>query len=312
MEVTTLAAASAFLAAMIRMATPIALAGLGETISERSGVINIGVEAIMLSGAFFSFLGMFTTGSMLIGILCGMAGGIAVSMLHALLSIRCKADQTISGLALNFLFLGLTSFLFLMEFGKSTTLPSIPVIRAIRIPVLGRIPLFGEALFHQDPFVYVMLALVLILWILFYKTEWGVILHAVGENPRAADTVGIRVNRVRYLACLANGLLGGLGGTYLAMVKLGFFMENLTSGKGYIALVAVILGRRNPVGVLCAALVIGASEALQIRLQTMGTAIPSQAFTMLPYLVTIVVLFFSIGKKNDPSALGVPYERDKR
>ena len=312
MEVTTLATLTAFLAAVVRMATPIALAGLGETVSERAGVINIGVEAIMLSGAFFSFIALFTTGSLFVGLLFGVLGGVAVSMLHALLSIRCKADQTIAGLALNFLFLGLTSFLFLMRFGKTTTLPSITIIKPLSIPVLSKIPVLGEALFNQDPFVYVLFGFVVVLQIVFYKTEWGVILHAVGENPRSADTVGIRVDRVRYFACFINGVLGGLGGTYLSLVKLGFFMENLTAGKGYIALVAVILGRRNPVGVLCAALVIGSAEALQIRLQTLGNAIPSQAFSMLPYVVTVLVLLFSIGKSNDPSSLGVPYERDKR
>jgi simple sugar transport system permease protein len=312
MDISLLATLTAFLAATIRMATPIALAGLGETISERSGVINIGVEAIMLSGAFFGFLAMFMTNSFFIALLAGMLGGVATSMLHAFLSMKCKANQTIAGLALNFLMLGLTSFLFLMKFGQTTTLPSIGVISTRKIPVLSKIPLLGEALFNQDPFVYLLLVLVLAVWILFYKTEWGVILHAVGENPRAADTAGINVNRVRYLACLANGVLGGLGGTYLSLVKLGFFMENLTAGKGYIALVTVILGRRNPVGVLCAALVIGSAEALQIRLQTMGTSIPSQAFSMLPYVVTVLVLLFSIGRNQDPSALGIPYERNKR
>jgi simple sugar transport system permease protein len=312
MDITFLATITAFLAATIRMATPIALAGLGETISERSGVINIGVEAIMLSGAFFSFLAMFMTHNVYIALLSGMLGGVATSLLHAVLSMRCKANQTIAGLALNFLMLGLTSFLFLMKFGQTTTLPSIPVIQTVRIPLLSRLPLLGEALFNQDPFVYLLLIVVLVIWVLFYKTEWGVILHAVGENPRAADSAGINVTRVRYLACLVNGILGGLGGTYLSMAKLGFFMENLTAGKGFIALVTVILGRRNPLGVLCAALVIGSAEALQIRLQTMGTSIPSQAFSMLPYVVTVLVLLFSIGKNQDPSALGVPYERDKR
>jgi simple sugar transport system permease protein len=303
---------AAFLSATVRMATPLALAGLGETISERSGVLNIGVEAIMLAGAFFSFLGVFLSGSMAVGIACGILGGIGASMAHAYLSLRCKANQTIAGLALNILVLGFTSFLFLMEFGKTTTLPSIATIGTVRIPLLSGIPLIGPAFFDQDPFVYLLYLAVVAVWILFYKTEWGVILQAVGENPLAADTAGIGVNRVRALSCLANGVLGGLGGTYLALVKLGFFMENLTAGKGFIALVTVILGRRNPFGVLCAALVIGSAEALQIRLQTMGTDIPSQAFTMLPYVVTVLVLMFSIGRNSDPAALGIPYERDKR
>ncbi len=301
-----------FLAATVRMATPIALAGLGESISERAGISNIGLEAIMLSGAYFSFWAVFQSGSIPLGVLAGMGGGIAASSIHALLSIRCKADQTIAGLALNFLFLGLTSFLFLMQFGKITTIPSIAVIPRLRIPVLSRIPVLGEALFNQDPFVYVLIITATVLMVIFYRTEWGVILHAVGENPGAADTAGIRVYATRYIAAIANGALGGLGGAYLSMVKLGFFQENLTFGKGYIALVVVILGRRNPFGVVLASLVIGSAEALQIRLQTLGSAIPSQAFSMLPYVVTILVLLFSFSKNTDPAALGLPYERNKR
>lgn len=301
-----------FLAATVRMATPIALAGLGESISERAGISNIGLEAIMLSGSYFSFWAVFQSGSIPLGILAGLGGGIAASSIHALLSIRCKADQTIAGLALNFLFLGLTSFLFLMQFGKITTIPSIAVIPRLRIPVLSRIPILGEALFNQDPFVYVVIIAATVLMVIFYHSEWGVILHAVGENPGAADTAGLRVYATRYTAAIANGALGGLGGAYLSMVKLGFFQENLTFGKGYIALVVVILGRRNPVGVVLASLVIGSAEALQIRLQTLGSAIPSQAFSMLPYVVTILVLLFSFSKNTDPAALGLPYERNKR
>lgn len=303
---------STFLAATVRMATPITFAALGETVSERSGVSNIGLEAIMLSGSYFSFSAMFATGSVPLGLLCGIAGGLAVSLLHAVLSIRFKADQTISGLALNFLFLGLTSFLFLLQFGKTTTLPSIPVLKPIAIPLLSSLPLVGDALFNQDPFVYAVYIITAVMMVIFYQSEWGVVLEAVGEQPRAADSAGIRVQRVRYFACIVNGVLGGLGGAYLTMVKLGFFMENLTSGKGYIALVAVLLGRRNPLGVVAASLVIGSAEALQIRLQTMGSNIPSQAFGMLPYVVTILVLCFSFGKTHNPSALGLPYERDKR
>ncbi|MGD9928221.1 MAG: ABC transporter permease [Sphaerochaeta sp.] len=312
MNPVTLTLITTFLAATIRMATPIALAGLGETVSERAGISNIGVEAIMLSGAYFSFWAMFQTSSVALGLLAGIAGGVAASMIHAVLSIHHKADQTIAGLALNFLFLGLTSFLFLIQFGKTTTLPSIEIINHVKVPLLHRIPIIGPALFDQDPFVYLLFLCVILLLVLFYKTEWGVILKAVGENPRAADTAGIRVHLVRYGAACINGVLGGLGGAYLSTVKLGFFQENLTSGKGYIALVTVILGRRNPLGVLAAALVIGSAEALQIRLQTMGSAVPSQVFAMFPYLVTILVLLFSIGKSQDPASLGVPYERNKR
>ncbi|MDR3148181.1 MAG: ABC transporter permease [Treponema sp.] len=305
------AAAVAFLSASLRMAIPLTLAGLGETISERSGIINIGVEAIMLSGAFFSFLTVFATGNMALGLAAGIAGGAAISVIHGLLSLKCRADQTIAGLALNFLVLGLTNFLFLRSFGRTTTLPSIAVVKPISVPLLSRLPLVGPVLFELDVFGYLCLGAVILLCVLFYKTEWGVSLHAVGEHPRAADTAGLRVERIRLMAALANGVLGGLGGAYLTMAKLGFFIENISAGKGYIALVTVILGRRNPVGVFLAALIIGAAEALQFRLQTSGVNIPSQVFTSFPYLMTVIALLFSIGRSRDPAALGVPYERDR-
>jgi simple sugar transport system permease protein len=254
-----------FFAASFRMAIPVTLAALGETVSEKSGVINIGLEAIMLAGAFFGFLAVFATGSTAAGLAAGIAGGLAVSMVHAFLSIHCRADQTIAGLALNFLILGLTNFLFLQSFGRTTVLPSINVVPPL--------------VFGLDVFGLLMVLTIGALLVLFYKTQWGISLHATGEAPRAADTAGLPVERIRCLACAANGVLGGLGGAYLSLAKLGFFIENITAGKGYIALVTVILGRRNPLGVFLAALVIGAAEALQFRLQTAGLQIPSQVFT---------------------------------
>jgi len=301
-----------FLAASIRMAIPLALAGLGESISEKSGLLNIGVEAIMLCGAFFSFMAVFATGSFFLGMVGGVFGGVSMSMIHALLSIRFKANQTIVGLALNFLALGLTSFLFLMSFGQTTTLPSTAVMAAIRLPLLSAIPVIGELLFTQNLFVYLTIACMVITHFVFFKTDFGVALHAVGEHPIAADTAGISVTTVRYVAALLNGMLGGLGGAYLTIVKLGFFQENLTAGKGYIALVTVILGKRTPFGVLGAALIIGGAEALQIRLQTAGTNIPSQLFAMFPYLMTILALLLTIGSSGDPAALGTPYDRNRR
>lgn len=301
-----------FIAASIRLAMPLALAGLGESISEKSGLLNIGVEAIMLCGAFFSFMVVFSTQNFFLGVLGGMLGGVSMSMLHAVLSIRFKANQTIVGLALNFLALGLTSFLFLMSFGQTTTLPSTPVLQDMPIPLLSAIPVIGDILFTQNIFVYLTVACMFCAHIIFFKTDYGVALHAVGEHPVAADTAGLPVNTIRYIAALLNGMLGGLGGAYLTIVKLGFFQENLTAGKGYIALVAVILGKRKPFGVLGAALIIGGAEALQIRLQAAGTGIPSQVFAMFPYLMTILALLLTIGTSGDPAALGVPYDRDRR
>jgi len=312
METGFLATMTALLAASIRMSTPLTLAGIGETFSEKSGVLNIGLEGIMLSGAFFSFITAHYTQSIFLGIVGGCLGGVAIAMLHGYLSIRLQVDQTIAGLALNFLALGLTSFFFLMAFGKTTDLPECPVVAKMPIPLLSDIPVIGPALFSQDPFVYTMLLVVAVAYVVLHKTEWGVNIHAMGEHPLAAEAAGISVHKTRYLAALINGLLGGLSGAYLTLALLGFFMENLTSGKGYIALVVVILGRRHPVGVFLAAILVGAAEALQFRLQTMGTGIPSQVFNMFPYVITVLVLLFSIGKNRDPAALGIPFARHKR
>ena len=301
-----------FLVATLRMATPLALAGVGESISEKSGVLNIGLEAIMLVGAFCSFIVTFFTGSLMLGLFAGMIGGILVSLVHAFFCISLRVDQTIVGLALNFTILGLTSFLFLLAFGGADTLPSIPTFSSIPIPVLSQIPVVGPVFFDQNIIVYITFVSIVLASIAFYRTEWGVRLTAVGEHPQAADTVGINVFATRYVACLLNGFFGGMAGAYFTLARLGFFMENITAGRGFIALVAVILGRRNPVLIFVAAMVIGFSEALQFNLQTIGFPVPSQVFIMFPYIVAVAVLLFSIGKSSNPSALGVPYERSKR
>lgn len=303
---------TALLAASVRMSTPLTLAALGETFSEKSGILNIGLEGIMLSGAFCSFITAFYTQSILLGVAAGCAGGILISLLHGYLSIRMHVDQTISGLALNFLALGLTSFFFLLAFGKTTDLPECPVVPVLPIPLLKEIPLIGPTFFIQDPFVYGMYLAVIAAYVILHKTEWGVNIHAIGEHPMAADAAGISVPRTRFTTALLNGLFGGLAGAYLTLALLGFFIENITSGKGYIALVVVILGRRHPVGVFLAAILVGAAEALQFRLQTMGTGIPSQVFNMFPYIITVLVLLFSIGKNRTPAALGEPFLRTQR
>jgi len=299
-------------AAAIRMAVPLTLAGLGETFSERSGVLNIGLEGIMLSGAFFSFLAAHFSQNILLGIICGCLGRLLISMIHAFMSFKYFVDQAIVGIALNFFSLGLTSFLFLANFGRTTTVPQCPVVKPLKIPLLSDIPILGDVLFNQDIFVYFTFIACIISYIVLYKTVWGTNIDAIGEHPKAADTVGLNVKKTRYITAIINGCLGGLGGAYLTLAMLGFFMENITSGKGFIALVVVILGRRNPFGVLLAALLVGAAEALQYRLQTLGLGLPSQVFIMLPYVVTVVVLLFSIGKSKDPSALGISYKRSAR
>lgn len=312
METGIIGILTALLVASVRMATPLTLAGLGETFSEKSGILNIGLEGIMLSGAFFSFISAYYSQSILLGLIGGCLGGIFISMIHGYLSIRLNVDQTIAGLALNFLALGLTSFFFLMAFGRTTDLPECPVVHRIAIPLLSDIPVIGPAFFNQDSFIYLTFLLVALCYIVLQRTEWGINIQATGEHPRAADAAGISVSGTRYRAALLNGVFGGLGGSYLTLALLGFFMENITSGKGYIALVVVILGRRHPVGVLMAAILVGAADALQFRMQTMGFGIPSQVYNMFPYVITVLVLLFSIGKNRTPAALGEPYIRNSR
>ena len=303
---------ASFLASAVRQAVPLTLAGIGVAYAEKAGILNIGEEGIMLTGAFTGFITAFYPNSLFLGILGGAAGGICISMIHAWLCIRCRANQTISGLALNFFALGLTSFLFLLAFGQGSSLPSISKLSAVRIPLLGSIPLIGEPFFNQNILTYICYVCIILFTILYGRTEWGTQLTAVGENPRAADTAGLNVFKTRYFACLLNGILGGLGGCYITLAQLGYFQEDIVSGKGYMALVAVILGRRNPLTILLSAMIIGFAESLQFSMQASGIPLPSQAFSMLPYVVAVIVLLFSIGKSQDPSALGIPYDRDKR
>lgn len=303
---------TSFLASAVRQAVPLTLAGIGVAYAEKAGILNIGEEGIMLNGAFVGFIIAFFSNSLFLGILGGALGGLIIAMVHGFMCIKCKANQTIVGLALNFFTLGLTSFLFLIAFGQGSSLPSLQKLSAIKIPLLSDIPVIGEPFFNQNILVYILYAVIVISCIIFYKTEWGIQLTAVGENPRAADTAGLNVFRIRYLTCAVNGILGGLGGCYITLAQLGYFQEDIISGKGYIALVAVILGRRHPLAILLSAMIIGFAESLQFSLQASGVPLPSQAFSMMPYVVAVIVLLFSIGKSRDPSALGVPYERDKR
>ena len=302
-QIFTLAFITTFLTASVRMAVPLVFAGLGETYSEKAGILNIGVEAIMLIGAFASFAGAYLTDSLWVGLLFGMTGGMAVSLIHAVFSIYLRKDQLI---------LGITSFMFKVLASSKPGFPQIDTFGKLKLPLLGSIPVLGDAFFNQDIIVYILYLLVAASMVFLFKTSWGLSLVSVGEHPRAADTVGIKVHRVQYLAAAVNGILGGMGGAYLSLVQLGVFMENVTAGRGYIALAVVIFGRRNPVGVFLGSLLFGLADAFQFRLQAMGVALPSQYLTMLPYVVTLLVLLFSSKSSRTPGHLGKPYISDER
>lgn len=310
-QIFTVSFFTALLTAMVRMAQPLIYAGLGETFLEKAGILNIGLEGVMLSGAFFSYAGALLSGSVLIGLLCGIAGGILVSSIHGGLCIVLKQNQSVSGIALNMLMLGVTSFLYKLlsagqAYQQTDTFSTIP------IPLISWIPVLGNAFFNQDILTYLAYVIIILMFVFYKKTSLGLSFAAIGEYPRAADAAGIPVHRYQWAGILVNGALGGIGGASLVLVQLGKFTENMISGRGYIALAAVILGRYTPVGTFGAALLFGAANALQIRFQAMGIPIPSQVLAMIPYIITLLALVSAIGKNSAPDSLSIPYVRGSR
>ena len=310
-QIFSLSFMTAFLAAAVRLAVPLMYGGIGETIAEKSGILNIGMEGVMLSGAFFSFAGAWYSGNLFVGLLCGMAGGLIVSLLHGLLSITLIQNQSVSGLAINMLMLGVTSFLFkLMSNGQGYQ--QIETFPNIAIPGLSKIPLIGDAFFNCDFLTYILYVILILTWIFYKKTNLGLSFMAVGEHPRAAESAGIQVKKYRWIVMVFNGILGGIGGAYLVLVQLGVFTENMISGRGYIALATVILGRYTPFGMFGAALLFGAANALQIRLQTIGVSISPFLLAILPYALTLIAMLGAAGKNSEPEALAKPYVKGSR
>ena len=238
-QILTVSFMTAFLAAAVRLAVSVMDGGIGEIIAEKSGILNIGMEGVMLSGAFFSFAGAWFSKSLMVGLLCGILGGLAVSLLHGLLSITLIQNQSVSGLAINMLMLGVTSFLYkLMSNGQSYQ--QLETFQSIALPGLSSIPLIGPAFFNCDILTYILYIFLILTWLFYKKTNLGLSFAAVGEHPRAAESAGIHVNQYRWIVMIFNGVLGGIGGAYLVLVQLGVFTENMISGRGYIALATVI------------------------------------------------------------------------
>jgi simple sugar transport system permease protein len=307
----------ALFASTLRAATPLILAALGGIFSERSGIVNIALEGIMLVGAFFAMVvsyganqvGLPPLASALLGLLSAIFFGWFVSMIHAVVSIRYRADQIVSGVALNILALGLTGFLLQLIFNTSGNSPSVPNLPAAPIPLLSSIPILGPIFFNQPPLVYVALIAVPISSFVLFRTPLGLRLRSVGEHPQAADTVGVNVFSLRYLGVALSGVLAGMAGAYLSIGQLNIFSENMTNGRGFIALAAVIFGKWNPWGALGACLLFGFFDAVQISLQSAGVNIPSEFLLMLPYVVTLLALAGFVGRSTPPAAAGVPYEK---
>jgi simple sugar transport system permease protein len=299
------------LARMVRLATPIALGALAGILCERSGVVNIAIEGLMLTAACIGFIIALTIGNTWIGLLAAIVAGGVTVMLHALLSIRFKIDQIISGTVINILAVGVTGFLranliLPLEAAGSANGAA---LQPIPIPLLADIPVIGPIFFDHRPITYLMLILVPVVSVLLFRTPWGLRTRAIGEHPRAADTMGINVNRMRYMNVFYSGLMAGLAGAWFSLEATFNFDDLMTNGRGFIALAAMIFGKWTPFGALGGALIFSSADALQIKIQGFDFALPAQFLQMLPYLITIVVLAGVIGRARPPAAVGKPYEK---
>jgi len=284
-----IAPVEAFLESTVRTATPLALAALGESVVERSGVINIGLEGAILAGAFGALVGA-GTGSVAAGFAAAAAAGAATAAVFALFAVGLRADQIITGTAVTLLAAGLTGALYRGLYGAGGAALTIPTTGAWPVPGLAALPVVGGALFAQPVPTYALYALIPALWWWMYRTHAGLALRAVGENPQAASVAGLRPRRIRALAVLFGGVMGGLSGGTLVLAQAGTFAEGMSAGRGFIAIAIVVLGRWRPLGVALAALLFGAASALQFLFQAMGWAVPYQLFLALPYVLTLLVL----------------------
>lgn len=296
----------------VRMATPILLVALAETYSERAGMVNIGLDGIMSIGALVGFLVGYRTGSPWAGILAGAAAGILVNMIYAFCTITLCAEQTVYGMAINIFAPALASFIYRLSFSDTSTLIQGVSMEAFPIPVLSQIPVLGNILFNQSILVYAAYLMVPVTSVFLNKTRAGLNFKAVGEFPKAAETLGIHVVFQKYIACILCGAMAGIGGAYLTICYTSTYSEGIVAGRGFIALSAVIFGRWMPSGVLMACLLFGFCDALQIRLQLISPSTPYQILQMIPYLCTLFVLAFFGIKKSGPKANGQPYYREER
>jgi len=296
-----------FLEASVRLGIPLALAAMGEAITERSGVINIGLEGSLIAGALGGALGALAFDSAGLGVATGAASGLLVATVFAAFCVGLGTDQIITGTAVTLGGLGFTGAIYQARFGATGTALTLPTLAPVPIPGLADIPWVGSALFAQAPTTYLAYLLAPLLWWFLFRTEWGLELRAAGEEPDAAQAAGVRVLWVRFWAALFGGALAGVAGAHLALAHAGTFSENMSAGRGFIAIAVVVLGRWNPLLVLVAALFFGAASALQFLLQALGFDLPYQLFLAFPYLLTLAALAGWVGRARAPAALAQPW-----
>lgn len=291
-------------------ATPIALAALCGVISERTGIVNIGIEGMMLMSAQTAVVSASVTDSLWIGLLVAMLTGGLLAAVHAVLAIKFKVDQIISGVAINIFAAGLTSYVsskFLVPY--SDLLNNSGTFRPIPIPILSKIPILGPIFFENNVIVYLMLLIVVGMHFMLFYTPWGLRSRACGEHPKAADTLGVNVFLTRYVNTIIGGAIAGIGGAYFTIGSVGRFDEVMTAGKGFIGLAAMIFGKWTPIGSFLASLLFGFADSLQVKLQILRVPIPSEFLLMAPYIITMIVLASVVGRAAAPAAEGVPYEK---
>jgi general nucleoside transport system permease protein len=293
----------------LELATPITLGAFAGILAERSGMFNIAIEGKMLLGACTAAIVASVTDNVVAGIVAAMVAGGATGLLLAWLGIRHHVDQIIAGIVINIGAIGVTNFVFLRVLSRNTELNTPPTIDAIKIPLLSEIPVIGPILFTGTPFVYFTLGLMAFFWYMLFRTRWGLRLRASGEKPSAAGTVGIDVLRIRYQAMVLGGIVAGIAGSYLSIAAAGSFQMQMTAGRGFIALAAVIFGAWHPVYAFGAALVFGFSDATQALLSILGVDVPPQLLNSVPYIVTIIVVAGVVGRVRGPAAAGQPYKQ---
>ncbi|MBD3885594.1 ABC transporter permease [Phormidium tenue FACHB-886] len=296
-----------FFDATLRLAMPLILAATGELVSERAGVLNLSLEGMMLVGAFTGALGSYVSGNPLLGVLCAIAATVIFALLQAFLSVSVQANQLVVGIGLNILALGITTYAYREIFGALSN-EMVSGFERLRIPGLHNLPGLG-VLFEQNLLVYGGLVLMLITWFILDQTAWGLSIRAVGENPRAADQMGLSVNAIRYYTVLFTGAMAGLAGAFLSLGDIHTFTENMTNGRGYLAIAAVIFGGWIGYRTLLACLLFGGAIALQFQAQALGIGFPISLLVMLPYLLAFLAVTGFVGRHRPPAALAVPFNR---
>lgn len=297
-----IANAGSIFIASISMSIPLILAAIGGTFSVRGGIMALGLESMMMTGAFTAVLGSYFSGSAAVGVICGISGGCLLGLLHGILCIRYKVDQVISGIGLNLLVSAAATLLMQLIWGNRGSSPSVKAIGGGLPKLLGRIPVVGGVLSQLSVLAYVAIILAVIGWIIMFYTRYGLRLRVVGEDPKAADSLGLRVHALKYSGVIICGGLAGLSGTYLSLGHMNMYVRDMTAGRGYIAVVIAILARYNPLNVVICALLFGFFDALQIYMQ--GQLIPTQIIQMLPYIVTLLVLAFCVKHIQPPAGVG--------